>query len=156
MGKFGDVVSRGSCAVVNDVEGRRLSVARSSVKIKDGQHASRAAMCRHRDNVVFAFLPNNVRIVYLDVRKLRWCSVGSIAFHSFAWPRIAREAKSVARTLFINNCHWAGVLVVRGRCVCPRGSYRAANRVLENLLWHWGETNRFYVVYREGSADTGG
>lgn len=67
-------------------------------------------------------LPKNVRIVYLDVRELRWCSVNGIPFHSFAWPRVAREAKGITRTLFGNQCNWAGALVVRGRRFCSHNS----------------------------------
>ena len=90
-------------------------------------------------------------VVYVDVRKMRWWSLGSVAFYSFVWPRKARDAKS-----FINHCNWRGVLIVRGRCFCSHKSCHAASGVLENLLWHWCKTDRPYLVCKEGSKETGG
>ena len=95
-------------------------------------------------------------VVYFVVRKVRWCSVHSVAVHSFVWPREAREAKSIARTLFTNHGGWADVLVVRGRCFCSHGSCLAASRVLEHVLWHWSTTSQTYLVYKEGDAETSG
>ena len=103
-----------------------------------------------------ASLPNNARIVYFDVRKVRWCSVYGVAFHGSAWLRIAQDAKSIMRTLFADQCSWAGVFVVRGLCFCSRRSCHASSRVLETLLGHWSKTGRPYVVYKGGRADTGG
>ena len=101
-------------------------------------------------------LPRHARIVYIDTCKLRWCSVGSVASHSFAWPCNAREAKSIARTLLINHCNWADVLIVRGRCFSTNKVCFMANRPLEDLLWNWSNMGQPYVVYREGSAGIGG
>lgn len=95
-------------------------------------------------------LPEGVQIVHLDVRKVRWCTVGSVAFQGFAWPHVAREAESIMRTLFNNLCQWADVLIVRGRCFGWQRSRFAANRVLENLLWHWSKTSIPFAVYQEG------
>ena len=101
-------------------------------------------------------LPRHVRIVYIDAKEFRWCSVDSVAFHSFAWPRNAREAKSIVRTLFTNYCKWPDVLVVRGRCFSTNKVCFRASRVLKNLLWNLSQMGRPYVVYREGSEGIGG
>lgn len=96
-------------------------------------------------------------IVYIDVRKLRWCSVDSAAFHASAWPTFdAKKAKSIARTLWTNRCQLADVLVVRGCCWCSSRSCFDSNRVFEDLLWHWNDMRRPWVVYKEGSESTGG
>ena len=87
---------------------------------------------------------------------MRWCSVDSVAFHSFVWPHEARDAKSFAKTLFTNHCNWRDVLIVPGRCFCSHKSCHAASPVLENLLWHWSKTDRPYLVYKEGSKATVG
>ena len=86
ISKIGDVVRPGSCAVVNGLEGHTSGAVRSAMDIKGGHYYRCAVTCLHKGNLVFASLPNNARIVYFDVHKLRCCSVGSVAFHSFAWP----------------------------------------------------------------------
>ena len=91
------------------------------------------------------------RIVCIDICKLRWCSVGSVAFHWFAWPRNVKEAKGIFRTLFIDHCNWADALVVRGRCFSSKKVCFRANRVLENLLWNSSEMPRPNVVYQGGN-----
>ena len=129
--KVSDVERRGSCAVVCNLEGRRSGAVRSRMEIKGGH---RHGVCCHERVFRGNLLPNNVRVVYLDVREVRWCSVGSVAFHGFAWPRIAREAKPIARPLFTNRCHWAGVLVAHGRGFCSHQSCRSASMVFDDLL----------------------
>ena len=69
-----------------------------------------------------------------------------MAFHLFVWPRNSRDVRSLVRTLFINHCKWADVLVVRGRCFCSHKSCFRSNRVLENLLWNWSKTDR--IAYK--------
>lgn len=101
-------------------------------------------------------MPDYARIVYIDVRKVHWCSVGDVSFRSFVRPRIAREARSIMRTVFTSQCGWADVLVVRGRCFCSHKSCHAANRVLEELPWQWSKTKRPFVVYTDGSVELGG
>ena len=83
------------------------------------------------------------------------CSVCGVAFHSFVWPRVHRAANVIARTLFTTHGAWAGVLVLRGRCVCSRKSCHASSRLFENILWHLAQTRRQFVVYKEGRAETG-
>lgn len=154
--KEGNVARQGSCAVGMDMEVCRLDSIRSTMRIRGDHHHGSCLGQSRPGNQVPTSLPNNVRIVWLDVCNVRWCSVCGVAFQSFVWPRSAREAKSIMRTLFINHCSWADVLIVRGRCFCSRRSCHASNRVLEKLLWHWAKIRRPYVDYKEGSADTGG
>ena len=78
-----------------------------------------------------------------------------VAFHSFAWPRNVKEVKGIVRTLLINHCNWADVLVVRGRRFSSNKVCFRANRVLDNLLWNWSKMRRPYVVYREGNEGIG-
>ena len=95
-------------------------------------------------------LPSHCRIVCIDIRKLRWCSVDSVAFHWFVWPTSGREVKSIARTLYANHCDWADVLIVRGRCFRSSKVGLWANRALESLIWNWSSMRRPYVVFTEG------
>ena len=152
--EVGEVVRWRSGTFVHNLEGRCSNAVRSSMQIKDGHHYGMNCHIPHSGES--PLLPSTVHAAYLYVRKIRWCSAHSVAFHSFAWPRKAKEAKPIARTLFTNHCSWAGVLVVRGRCFCSHGSCLAASRALENLLWNWSKTRRPFLVYKEGSADTGG
>ena len=92
------------------------------------------------------------RIVYLDTCKLRWCSIDSVAFHAFVWPRDVKEAKGIARTLFTNHCGLLDVLVVRGRCFSSNKFCYRANMVLEHFLWNWSKMQRPHEVYREGNG----
>ena len=105
-------------------------------------------------------LPSHCRIVCIDVRKIRWCSFGSVAFHSFVWPSNARKAKCIMRTPRANHCQWTGILVIRRRC--PRARRRCfgtrrrcfkANRVLVDLFWSWAGVGRPWVFYRDGQND---
>ena len=98
-------------------------------------------------------LPGYCRIVYIDTKKFHWCSFDSVAFHSFAWPQNVGKAKSIVRTLFANQCDWADVLIVRGRCFDHRRNCFRANRALEHLIWNWSKMRRPYVVYQDGYAD---
>ena len=96
-------------------------------------------------------LPSHCRIVCIDARKLRWCSVDSVAFHSFVWPTTGREAKSLARTLYANHCDWVDVLIVRGRCFRSNKLGLRANRVLENFPQTKGGTTGvgfLFAIYR--------
>lgn len=121
--KEGNVTRRASCAIVMNLEGRHVDSVRSTMRIKGGHHYG-------PDNLVPAPLPNNVRIVYLDVRKVRLCSAHGVAFHGFVWPLVAWEAGSIMRTLFIDHCSWVDVLFVRGGRFCSHSSFHASNRVL--------------------------
>ena len=105
--------------------------------------------------VLITPLPKHCRIACIDACKLRWCSVDSVAFHSFAWPRNVKEAKGIARTLFIDHCDWVDVLIVRGRCFSSNTVCFRANRVLADLLWNWSKMRRPYVVYGEGNGGIG-
>ena len=99
-------------------------------------------------------LPNSARIVYIDVRKLRRCTVDSVPLHSFVWPTPdVREAKSIARTLWTNHFGWADVLVVHGRCFSLKESGSRSDQVLEHLLWHWDMLRRPCVLYRKGCSE---
>ena len=82
-------------------------------------------------------LPDHVRIAYIDVRTMGWGFVGSVAFHSFAWPRGTKDATGIARTLFVSHCGSVDVLVVRGRCFGSNHVCFRVNRVFDNSLWGW-------------------
>ena len=146
---IGEVVRYESHTFIHNVEGRQIGSLGATLRIFGAHHVGesfRAPGCSFKPP-----LPAHVRIVYIDTCKLSWCSVGSVAFQSSVWPRSTKEAKGIARTLFINRCNWADVLIVRGRCFrSHRGRFRA-NRVLENLLWNWSKVERPYVVYKEGN-----
>ena len=151
--RVGDVVRHNSVIFVRHLKGRRSNVLAAGVRVHAGQHVGKN--CHYHG--VPPPLPSYVRIVYIDVRRVRWCSVGSVPFHSFARPTFdVKKAKSIARTIWINHCGWANVLVIRGRCWCSQRSYFRSNRVLENLLWRWCEMGRPFVVYKEGHAEIGG
>ena len=115
--QIGTVARAGSFTFIHNLEGRMANTSGSALQIDDAHHQGKNY---HSSSCKCAFpLPSHVRIVYIDTRKLKWCSVDSVAFHSFAWPRSIREARSIARTLFINHCAWVDVLIVRGRCFGP-------------------------------------
>ena len=142
---------QGSGIVATNVEARRSDIVRAILRFSGGHHSGRDSRCpAYPGNQVLASLPDNVRIVSLDVCKVHWCSVCGVAIHSLAWPRIARAAKVIRRTLFTNHCSWADVLVVHSRCSCCHGS----NRVLERLLWHWAKLRMSFVVCKEARAET--
>lgn len=95
--------------------------------------------------------------MYIDVHKVKLCSVDGVAFHSFIWPTFdVRKVKSIARTLWINYCQWADILIIRGRCWSSLNNFFRSNRVSENLLWHWQDQRRPFVVYKEGNDAIGG
>ena len=114
--RTGQVARHNSTTFVRKLEGRRTNHPLSNMKVHGGTHVGKDCNCHG----IPSALLSRVRIVYVDVRKARWCSVGSVAFHSSAWPTLdVKVATSIARTLWINHCSWADVLVVRGRCCCP-------------------------------------
>ena len=119
----------------------------SKARIKGGHHygIGHDIPAEHKDT----------RLVYIDVRKVFWATVGNIAFQGFAWPFEAKKCKSIVRALFSNHCRWADVLVVRGRNFRSRPGRYPRDRILENLLWHWRMIGRPYLVYKEGSISTG-
>ena len=151
--QIGQVVRHQIEIYIRNLEGRRTGVETAVMRVIGGHHVSNN--CQFLG--VAPQLPSHVRIVYMDVRKVHWCSVGSIISHSFAWPTFdAKKVKSIARTLWTNHCHWVDVLVIHGRCWCSNNCCLRSNRVFENLLWHWNDERRPWVVYKEGSASTGG
>ena len=149
----GIVARVGSPTPTHNLEGRMITTSGSAIRMDDAHHFGKnyhAQECRLNPP-----LPSHVRMVYIDARRFRWCSVGSAAFHSFAWPRGTREARGIARTLFTNHCGWAGVLIVRGRCFGPIKYCLTANRILVNLLWDGAGAGRPYMVYKEGGGVDG-
>ena len=109
-----DVARCGGKTYIRNLEGRRINTFCSSLRLSDAHQVGKqyhAPGCMSSPP-----LPKRARPVYIGTRKVRWCSVGSVAFHSFACPCQFAEAKGIARTLFTNHCGWAGVFVVRGRC----------------------------------------
>ena len=135
-----------------NIGGRETGTNNSFVRVKDGHHDGRN---------YFAFgcnlnppLPSYCRIVYIDTCKFHWCSIGSVAFHSFAWPQNVGKAKSIVRTLFANHCDWADVLIVLGLCFGHHRNCFRANRVLEDLLWNLSKIRRPYVLYQEDKMAT--
>ena len=138
---------------IHNLGGRKTNTWCSALRVKGGHHEGRK--CVAPGCMLNASLPKYCRIVYVDACKLSWCSVGSVAFHSFVWPRNVGKAKSINRTLFTNHCDWADVLIVRGRCFSSNKVCFRASRLLDSLLWDWSSTRRPYVVYREGNAAIG-
>ena len=99
--------------IIHTLEGRQTNTWCSTMRVQD---VHREGQNDYAPGCIYSPpLPRRARIVYIDTRKLRWCSIGSAAFHSFAWPRKVKEAKGIARTLFIDHRNWADVLIVRGR-----------------------------------------
>ena len=150
---IGDVVRHDSVTFVRHLEGRRPNVPAANMRVYGGHHVGRSCHCHG----VRPPLPSHVRVACVDVCKVRWCSVGNVPFHSFVWPTFdLSKAKYIARTIWINHCGWANICVIRGRRWCSHRSYFKSNRVLENLLWHWCDTGRPSVVYKEGDEEIGG
>ena len=136
---------------IHNLGGRKPDTWCSALHVKNGHHVGKnyyAPGCTYNPP-----LPQHCRSVCIDACKLRWRSVDSVAFHSFAWPRNVKEAKRIARTLYTNHCDWVDVLIVRGRCFCDHSACFRANRVLEHLLWKWSKMRRPYEVYREGAEE---
>ena len=149
----GEIVRFESHTLIRNLEGRKTNTWCSAMDVKDGHHVWRAY---YAPNCIYNLpLPTHCRIVCIDTCKLRWCSIDNVAFHSFAWPRGVKEAKGIARTLFTNQCNWADVLIVHGRCFSSSKVCFRANRMLEDLLWNWSKMRRPYVVYREGNDGIG-
>ena len=150
---IGEVVRFEIRTFVHNLVGRKTNTWCSAIRVKGGHHEGRnyfAPGCKHNPP-----LPCYCRIVYIDTCKLSWCSVDSVAFHSFVWLRNVGKAKGIARTLFTNHCDWACVLIVRGRCFSSSKVCFRANRALEKLLWNWSSMRRPYVVYQEGNEAIG-
>ena len=145
--RVGRVALVGSHTSIHNLESRMLNTSGSAIRIDGSHHFGKSHHARECE--LNPPLLSHVRIVYIDTRKVRWCSVGSVAFHWFAWPRETREVRGIARTLFTNHCGWVGVLIVRGRCFGPSKYFLWANRILEKLLWNWASAGRPYMVYNE-------
>ena len=138
-----------SRAFIHNLEGRKTHTWCSSKLVRGGHHegANYFALGCTSDLP----LPKYCRMVCIDICKLTWCSVGSVAFLSFVWSRNGKEAKGISRTLFTNHCGWADILNVLSRCFSSNKVCYRANRVLDNLLWNWSKMQRLYVVYQEGN-----
>lgn len=112
----GEVVRHGCGTFVHNIDGRRTDTLGSVVRMRMYSH-NHGMDCYRFGRTLPLPLPSHCRIVCLDVRNVRRCSVTSVALHLFVWPRHAREAKKIVRTLCANHCKWTDVLVVRGWCV---------------------------------------
>ena len=78
---IGEVVRYNANTGVNNLDGRQTNTSGSSMKVSDAHDIwwdDCAPGCMYN-----LPLPRGVRIVYVDVRKVSWCSVGSPALHSF-------------------------------------------------------------------------
>ena len=150
----GRLVRFGTITIVHNFWGRKTNTRNAAQRVT---YARQVGKNCHVSGQQLQFpLPPHVRVVYIDTCKLKWCSVDSVAFHSFAWPRSPKQAKSIARTLYANHCNWAEVLIVRGRRFSDHHFCYSANRVFENLLWNCDKLKRPYLVYKEGNGTTGG
>ena len=143
----GEVARCDSRTLVYNLEGRRTNTSGSALFIDGAHHVGQnyGASSAFPGSRSIPPLPSHVLLVYIDTCRLRWCSIGSVVFYSFVWPRRVREAKGIARTLFADHCNWAGVLVVRDRRFSSHNVCFRANRVLEHLLWILSRTNRPYI-----------
>lgn len=99
---IGTVARVGGQISIHNLEGRMTNTVGSAFGIDSVHHFGREYHAREWGP--HPFLLSHVRIVYIDTRTFKWCSLDSFAFHSFAWPRITREARGIARTLFTNHC----------------------------------------------------
>ena len=150
---FGFVVRYQSCTYIHNVEGRRFGACRSAMCVDGGHHVG----CHGRYHGVPSPLLSCVRLVYIDVRKVKRCSVDGVVVRLFLWPTFdVKKAKSVVRILCTNHCQWVDVLIIRGRRWSSQPSYFRSNRVLGNLLWHWQDQGRPLIVYTEDSEAIGG
>ena len=77
--------------------GRKSDVNGLLVRVKDGHHVGKTCFAPCCEDLPLLLL--DCRIVYIDIRKPRWCPVDSVAFHPFKWPMDVRKAKSSVRTL---------------------------------------------------------
>ena len=101
-------------------------------------------------------LSKHVRIARFDACTLMRCLADSVAVHSFVGARNTTEAKGSARTLFIDRCNCASVLILHGLCFSSNNVCFGASRVLENMVWNLSNMERPYLVYKEGDVGIGG
>lgn len=129
----GEVFRCGIGTLVYNLDDSCTNTWRSAINIdKDAHNQGRAV---HRSGKTWILpLPGHARIVYLDVRGIRWCLFDSGALRSFVWPRNGRMAKGISRTLRINHCQWNDIFAVRGRCVGTRKRCASSNRTSEGFL----------------------
>ena len=73
--QIGHVARHQACAYIYNLEGRRIGVSRAVMRVDNGHHVGRN--CQYHG--IPPPSPNCVRIVFIDVRKVRWCSVDSIS-----------------------------------------------------------------------------
>ena len=104
---FGEVVRFQTRTFVYNVGGRITNTYGSAVRVWGGHHEGQN--CSTPGCISVPLLPGYCRIVCIDTRNFKWCSVDSVSFHSFVWPKAVREAKSIARTLYTNHCNWADI-----------------------------------------------
>ena len=146
---IGQFVRYQSCTSIHNLEGCGIGVPGAVRRVDDGHHVGRNG--HHHGILPPLFI--DARIVYIDVRNVKRSSVDNVAFHSLARPTVElRKAKFIARTLWINHCRWAGILIVRGRRLSSHTIYLRSNRVLEIVLWHCEKKGRPFVVYKEGNG----
>ena len=89
----GGVSRYASRTFVQNIGGRKTDTNNSFVRVKGGHHEGRnyfASDCQLNPP-----LPGYCRIVYIDTKKVHWCSIDSVAFHSLAWPQNVGKAKSI-------------------------------------------------------------
>lgn len=130
------------------MEGRCINTCRSAIRIRKYAH-NQGVDCHRSDRKLPLPLPSHARIVYLDDRKITWCSFDSAAFHSCVWPRSGRMAKSIVRAMRTNHCKWMDILAIRGRCFGGRKVCAKSNQILD-FLWSWVCERRPFILYREG------
>lgn len=86
---------------IHNLEGCRAGASGAVMRVEHGHDVGKD----NRYHGVPPPLLSCVRVVYIDIRKIKLCSVGGVSFHSFAWPTFdARKAKSIARSLWTNRC----------------------------------------------------
>ena len=130
MKRVGNVVRCGARTCVHNFKGRKTNTHGSIVRVEGGHNVGMG--CHRLGSCGCLRFPHYCRIVYIDTRKLKWCSIENVVFHSFKWPKDRRKAKRIARTLFANHCDWADVLIVRGRCF---GFHRSCHH--SNGIWFY-------------------
>ena len=81
---IGEVVRCNVDTCIHNLEGRQPNTLGSAMEVPDDHRVGwiyYAPCCMYN-----ASLPRSARIAYIDARTVRWCSVGSVAFHSFCLP----------------------------------------------------------------------
>lgn len=102
----GELVRFGTRTSIHNLGSRRTNTLASTLAVKEAHHVGkeRGALSAPWGGRSKLPLPSRVRVVCIHICKFGWCSIASVALHSFAWPSNTKEAKGIARIFFVNHC----------------------------------------------------